>query len=112
MSKDIFTGLPKKLRIGPWDYNISLVHKIDDGQSFGCFTADKCEIQIRVDHPSAPYAVDTVLHELLHAVFHVQSLHESDLEKEEHVVSMVAKAWTQVFRDNPTLLKWIAGSLK
>jgi hypothetical protein len=51
------------------------------------------------------FALDTVLHELMHAVYSVCHLRVSD--DEERVVGMISSSLVQVFRDNPKLVAWI-----
>lgn len=53
--------------------------------------------------------VDTLLHELNHAIYWAYGIDDED--KEERIVGTFATAWTQVFRDNPVLLKIIESNL-
>ena len=48
---------------------------------------------------------DTLLHEIMHAVWHYMGLNEK--HEEESVVNRLSTGLTQVFCDNPSLLKWI-----
>ena len=51
------------------------------------------------DHPLT--VLDTLLHEILHAIWHEYGL--ADREPEEHAVLMLATGLTQVLYDNPKL---------
>lgn len=69
------------------------------------------ESTIRLDGGMNPIkAVDTLLHEINHAIYWAYGINDDD--KEERVVGTFATAWTQVFRDNPRLLQYITESLK
>jgi hypothetical protein len=65
-------------------------------------------IRIRPDVPSRWVIVDTVLHEINHAIFWAYLLRDND--DEERTVATIATGWTQVFRDNPALLAWIGSA--
>ena len=45
------------------------------------------------------------MHEINHAIFWAYCIQNED--KEERVVSTMATAWTQIFRDNPKILRFI-----
>lgn len=49
--------------------------------------------------------VDTVLHEVTHAIYWAYVIEDKD--EEERIVTTMARAWTQVWRDNPDLLGWL-----
>lgn len=50
--------------------------------------------------------MDTVIHELLHAIWHTSGLYADDLE-EERCVFRLATCLTAVFLDNPRLLPYL-----
>ena len=54
--------------------------------------------------------VDTLLHELFHAIWSIGQLKEKDQE-EERAVAVMASYMTQILRDNPHLVKWITKNL-
>ena len=56
--------------------------------------------------------LDTVLHELLHAISHVMSVPFPNQEAEEVVVHMIGTGLAGVFLDNPSLLAYIAQTIK
>lgn len=49
--------------------------------------------------------VDTVLHEVIHAIYSEYNIKDDD--GEEDTVQVVASGLTQVLHDNPKLLQWI-----
>jgi hypothetical protein len=55
-------------------------------------------------------AAETVLHELLHAVFAVASVQAK--QGEEHIVSVVATHLAQIIRDNPEFVTWLQATVK
>ena len=74
----------------------------------GFFSSTSGEISICTDYPD-DQNVDSLLHEIGHAIWWAYNIEESD--PEERVVRTQATAWTQVFRDNPQLLPWIQRTL-
>lgn len=56
--------------------------------------------------------LDTVLHELLHAIGHVMFVPFSSHESEETIVHMMGTGLAGVFLDNPDLLAYIAATSK
>ena len=54
--------------------------------------------------------VNTLLHEVLHAIIYQWGLEVGD--KEEHIVNVLANATTTVLVDNPWLTKYLEDKLK
>lgn len=100
-----FADLPSTVRIGPYDIKVSIVDATPDEDDWGVYYDDQCLICLATGAPNGPFAVDSVLHEILHAVYRMAKLAEGD--GEERVVSLVSVGLTQIFRDNPELLEWI-----
>src|SRR5262245_53462517 len=89
---DVFAGLPRSLKIGPYRYRVETKVMIsDDGQSGECSPQD-LTITLKAEQPSALWALDTVLHEINHAICHLFAL--SDGADEERIVSILASGWT------------------
>tara|TARA_Y100000289_G_C3914335_1_gene146505 strand:+ start:215 stop:532 length:318 start_codon:yes stop_codon:yes gene_type:complete len=81
-----------------------------DGEAFGDF--NYLNMRIRVDENlKGTVLVDTVLHELNHAIWAIGNL-KTEKEEEERVVAVMASYWTQILRDNPHLVKWIIKNIK
>jgi hypothetical protein len=102
-------GLPPSIRVGPHDIKIRLVSEKELGDDFGIFQNDRLEITLCEEYAAGSLAVDTALHEILHAIWLV-SMRESS-GTEEQVCSTIASQLTQVLRDNPELVKWIQKSV-
>ena len=81
-----------------------------DGEAFGDF--NYLLMRIRLDENlKGPVLVDTLIHELNHAVWAIGILKTKE-EEEERVCSVMASMWTQIYRDNPKLMAWIKKNLK
>ena len=80
-----------------------------DGEAFGDF--NYLLMRISLDEAlKGPVYVDTLIHELNHAVWAIGNLQTKD-EEEERVCSVMASMWTQIFRDNPEFMVWIEKNL-
>lgn len=102
-------GLPKEARILAHDISIR-IRMFDDGDKFGHWIARDMLLELSLDHPSKTAAVDTLLHEMTHAIWSIYGIEKTDTE--ERIVTVMGAAWTQVWRDNPKLLAWVAKALK
>src|SRR5271154_3420821 len=98
---DAIAALPDSIRVG------SLVFKVvkwaryeaSSGQNWGEFSSVEQSLRFNTGIPRADKAADTVIHEVLHAIFYTSNVYDED--KEERIVDMTAKAWVGVYRDNP-----------
>lgn len=99
--------LPDRIVVGPFDLMIIHMdsHLAGSEQSFGQFRCLEQAIYIQLDMPSPHKAVDTMLHEVGHAIYWAHDIDDED--KEERIVSVMATGWTQVYRNNPWLLSWM-----
>ena len=105
--RDAINKLPGHITVGPFDMEIVRMDacRSHAEESFGQFRAAEQQILIQHDMPTAIKAVDTFIHEVNHAIWWVYSLEEDD--KEERIVTIMATAWTQIFRSNPWLAGWL-----
>lgn len=60
--------------------------------------------------PAVSKLVDTLLHEITHAIWWAYGLEDDD--KEERIVRTMGAAWAQIWRDNPHLLGWLNEAAK
>ncbi|MGI9486268.1 MAG: hypothetical protein ACR2RF_10405 [Geminicoccaceae bacterium] len=108
------TDLPKTVRIGYADYRVQPWphHEAAAAGRYG--ECSSYELVIRIDDGlldrSPLKAADTMLHEILHAIYWVYGVEDED--KEERLVGMMASALTQVWRDNPQVVAWLNEQLK
>lgn len=99
---------PKRVKISALDFSIEYVPLNEE--LFGDFSYLNSRIRIE-KNLSGPPLVDTLLHEINHAVWKVWQLKDRK-EDEERVVAVMAAAWTQIFRDNPGFSKWMQKELE
>ena len=103
--------LPKIIKVAGFDITIERMnHAVSmSDQVFGDWTP--IEQKIRIDLALSRHkVVDTMIHELLHAIHWAYVIKNED--EEERIVSVTSTALTQVFRDNPDLMKWIQYNLR
>ena len=98
----------KSIKIGSTDYSIEYVPLNEE--LFGDFSYINSRIRIE-QNLTGPPLVDTVLHEVLHAIWRLGQLKDKK-EDEERVVAVMATYLTQVLRDNPALMPWLRKHLK
>lgn len=99
--------LPKTMRVGAYEFRIK---KMSSARAAGERRFGECSIceqavSIQDWMPSRCKAVDTFIHELLHALYWAWGIEDED--KEERIVNVLGPAWTAFYRDNPWFLDWI-----
>jgi len=100
--------LPTKVKVGPHVYTVQEKPEIThEGRS--CWgLCDRHALTVDVISTQQPsHALDTVLHEFLHAVWNASGI--PDEIDEELVVSRLAQGLAALFVDNPKLIEWIMG---
>jgi hypothetical protein len=109
---ELLATLPPKIKIGSLTYAMEVVEKIDDeDDSWGHCMPAEATIRVIGRHPTPAHLVDTVLHELFHAVWAERGLHKPR-ENEERAVQALSAGTTALLRDNPKLHRWINRGLK
>jgi hypothetical protein len=105
-------ALPGSVRVGPFDYAIVLdsTHIASGEGRWGHCAQQAFEIHIQENMPTPIKAVDTFLHECLHAVFWAYGV--ADEDKEERTVAAISTALTALHRDNHWLGIWIKAALE
>lgn len=98
--------LPNKVKVACFDIDIEDWHHrtaTADG-NFGTFSP--IELKIRIDTSCNPIMICEVLqHEILHAIYWAYVIDDKD--NEERIVSVMATALIQVYRDNPDIMDYI-----
>ena len=97
--------LPDVIKVGPYDFVIEewTPRMAAANERYGECSCQ--ELTIRIDSSLVPIKMaDTLLHELLHAVWWVWGIDDGD--NEERTVHKLAIGLTAVWRDNPGLLDW------
>lgn len=102
---------PRSVRVGPYD--IAMVAETATwaaaNRKFGEFSAVEQAIRFDGDIPSAAKMLDTITHEIFHAIFWAYSLNDKD--DEERTVSSMSSGWVAFLRDNPAFNAWMMGLL-
>lgn len=101
----------KSIRIGPFDYTLGTLPKDKAARQLGECTPADLTILLAKSFASPVQHAETLLHEILHAVFATMAL-DAKKDGEERIVECMAVGLAMVMRDNPALFKWITGKLK
>ena len=94
--------LPKKVKIGCYTYAVRTWDTV--GEEDGYYGS--CSNRHHIIHISTSYSDEkvraTLLHEILHAIWHVWDLEDEDTE--ERTISALTHGLMAVINDNPKLL--------
>jgi hypothetical protein len=99
------------VRVGPYIYSIAHMDRHDEAvnsDNVGFTMKDDLFIKIHSGLEKTIEA-DTVLHEILHCIYHVYNIKDEDIE--EDTVRMVSTGLCILMRDNPKLMSWIQKQL-
>ena len=97
--------VPNKIKIGAVDYTVHEL-KVDDRTQYGVCLYDHQRIYLS-QNMKHQQASDTILHEVIHAIWSESGLdHIPDLN-EETIVRTLATWLRIVLRDNPELAKFV-----
>jgi hypothetical protein len=103
--------MPSKLRIYTYDFTVDYVNPplVIDGTIVcnGCIHVGNKEILI-ISGLSHQNTVAVLMHEISHAIIDCYRVKKTD--PDEDVVDIISEGWSQVFRDNPDLVKFIMWS--
>ena len=97
--------VPTSIKVGYRTYSVSLMDHWEstDKQAFG--RCDNNGGRIELDaHMDAPKAANTLLHELMHAVWYVWGMDRK--VEEEPAVTIMSNGLTTIMRDNPAFGEW------
>ena len=101
----------KTLRVAAFDYSFNQWTDTEASAigRYGEHSSMSMEIRYQTVWAHKSKFIDTLLHEINHAVFWVYGIETDD--KEERLTATYATAWTQIYRDNPWLLTLIKETL-
>jgi hypothetical protein len=97
-------NLPTHIKVGPFDFAVRPISRElglrlrEDGD----FDGESIHV---TKGQRGPALADTVMHELLHAIFKTFALKDED--DEERIVSAISKGLVGVLRDNPNFAPWL-----
>jgi hypothetical protein len=109
---DLLAALPRKVKVGSLTYAIEVIEGLKDetGDQWGIWVGDKQTIRIEQNQPSGQWAADTVIHEILHAIWAERGLGKRPCE--EQVVQAMGAGITALLQDNPKLNSWIRKAIR
>jgi len=93
--------IPGTVKIGSVVYLISLVDKLED-DDYGMCDSHTQMIYISKDQ-SAQHVTDTLLHEIMHAIWHESGLFSVKRADEEQIVRTTSTWITMVLKENPAI---------
>lgn len=105
--EEVVKRLPPSIKVAAYTFIIVPWHSLVAGgnQRWGeCSTLEQ-RISIQSNMPSPEKAIDTFLHEVLHAIYWAYGFDDAD--KEERIVGTLGTALTALHRDNPWLAGWL-----
>jgi hypothetical protein len=105
-------ALPSEIKVGAYTYKIVVMGSQESAAKgrYGECASVELRIGIQEWFASPAKAVDTFLHECLHAIFYERGIEGED--KEERTVGLLSTGLTALFLDNPWLPGWISENLK
>lgn len=103
--------LPTAVKVGYQRYRIDLMSEEERRNSGGKLgSCDHLRSVIKLsDHLAGPEAVNTLLHEVMHAIWWVWSIGEETAE--ERGVTNITNGLCCVIADNPDFCKWLSRNL-
>lgn len=109
---ELLAKMPDKIRVGTQEYTVSAVSGLtsDEGEVNGLCEPQHLRIGVDDGLVSKALVVDTLFHEVLHAIWDERSL--PNKPNEERAVRSLATGIVGLFQDNPKLLTWIKQGLK
>lgn len=101
--------LPSKIRVWSHDFSVAKKEHVLDGEAIGAINCTRQEIFLR-DNLKPSQEVETLIHELMHAITYYTNLIK-DREEEEKIVDTYTAGLVSIFKDNPKLLIYIKETL-
>ncbi len=104
-------GLPSIIRVGCYDIGIVPISAdhADNANDYGAWHPAEQEIRLQPKFATGALAIDTLIHELLHAAWFASALPRQC--GEERAVSGLSPLVTQIIRDHPEILAWMQKAL-
>lgn len=99
------SNLPVVIKIGAVDYTIELQDNLED-DDYGYCDSHTQRIVLSKDQNKQSIG-DTLLHEIMHAIWHESGLFSVKRPDEEQIVRTTSTWMCLVFRDNPEILPFI-----
>jgi hypothetical protein len=108
---DIFKGLPRRMQVGAFVFRVLLESSEHEllAEAFGRCDTDNRRIYVRQDM-DAELALNTVVHELSHAVNWVYGVNDDSTE--EQFTGQHTNGLIDLWMRNPRLVLWITKTLR
>lgn len=92
--------IPDSVRINGVDYDVFFTKHLNDGSHmcYGYINFEQSTIEINSDRGAHQHQCITLLHEIIHGIFHSQGM--DNVENEEEVVQAISRGLYQVLQDN------------
>lgn len=95
---------PKRIRVAAFDIRVVSLDP-QNRHDHGTFDAARQEMALCGDFPTTVMECETLLHEVMHAIYWAYGIKQGD--DEERTVTAMTVGLMQVWRDNPKLIDWI-----
>ena len=106
----MFRNFPQFIKVGNVHIRVEICEDVSDDTAWGNYSASLFRIRFQDNIPSTGKAIEVVLHEVLHAIFHCADLKDTD--DEERTVATFSTWMAMVLMDNPLLVKWLTCATK
>jgi len=101
--------LPDKIKVGPYTFDIAERTEAWHRQTgdYGSMVFEDLQINIVTSHRPRALVVDTLIHEIFHAIW--EAGHLTDKDDEEKIVATLATWWLLTWNENEELQKFVKG---
>lgn len=99
----------KTIRVGPFDITIKQLAGEERDRCMGMYSDTQMALLMRETYHSEKQEAETLIHELLHAIYSVFGVKPKD--PEERVISQMSIGMASVIRDNPKVIEWLKEKL-
>ena len=106
----MFRNFPRFIKVGNIHVRVEFQEDVSDDTAWGNYSATHFRIRLQDNIPCTGKAIEVVLHEILHAIFHCSDMKDAD--DEERTVATFATWLTMVLVDNPQLMRWLSCATK
>lgn len=101
--------LPSKIKIWSHDFSLAKKEHVLDGEAIGAINCTRQEIFLR-DNLKPSQEVETLIHELMHAINYYTNV-IPDKQEEEKIVDTLTAGLTSILKDNVKLIDYIKETL-
>jgi len=102
--------LPTSIRIGPYDIEVRALDPVRATARNVYGSANRSAHWVEIDQSQLPEVqFQTFLHEIQHMII---GIYDIDIKDEENLVTVMAMAWMQIYRDNPEFMTYLNNATK